>query len=201
MRLSAIDLGCRRGGRDVFAGLVFNVAGGEALSITGRNGSGKSSLLRLIAGLIRPAEGQILWEGGDSELTLGEQAHYLGHLDALKRSLTVLENLQFWSRYLGSEAASPEAALTAVGLDGLDHLPAAYLSAGQKRRLSLARLVTVKRPIWLLDEPTSALDTSAQERLGHLMREHLAGGGLILAATHGPLGLAHARELRLGDAA
>jgi heme exporter protein A len=198
MRLSALDLGCRRGGRDVFAGIGFTVAGGEALSITGRNGSGKSSLLRLIAGLIRPAEGQILWKGGDSELTLGEQAHYLGHLDALKPSLTVLENLEFWSRYLGSEAVSPEAALAAVGLEGLDHLPAAYLSAGQKRRLSLARLVTVKRPIWLLDEPTSALDTSAQERLGHLMREHLAGGGLILAATHGPLGLDGAKELRLG---
>jgi heme exporter protein A len=199
MRLSALDLACRRGGREVFAGLGFAVADGEALSITGRNGSGKSSLLRLIAGLIRPAGGRIVWEGGDPELTLGEQAHYLGHQDALKPSLTVLENLQFWSRYLGAEGAAPEAALAAVGLDGLDHLPAAYLSAGQKRRLSLARLVTVKRPIWLLDEPTSALDSSAQERLAQLMREHLAQDGLILAATHGPIGLAAARELKLGE--
>lgn len=199
MRLSALDLACRRGGREVFAGLGFAVASGEALSITGRNGSGKSSLLRLIAGLIRPAGGRIVWEGGDPEQTLGEQAHYLGHQDALKPSLTVLENLQFWSRFLGDERAAPEAALAAVGLDGLEQLPAAYLSAGQKRRLSLARLVTVKRPIWLLDEPTSALDTSAQERLAQLMREHLAQDGLILAATHGPIGLATARELRLGD--
>jgi len=201
MRLSALDLACRRGGREVFAGLEFAVSGGQALSVTGRNGSGKSSLLRLVAGLVRPAGGRIDWEGGDPELTLGEQAHYLGHQDPLKPSLTVLENLQFWSRYLGAERAAPEAALAAVGLDGLDHLPAAYLSAGQKRRLSLARLITVQRPIWLLDEPTSALDTSAQERLASLMQEHLAGGGLILAATHGPLVLAGARELRLGDAA
>jgi heme exporter protein A len=201
MRLSALDLACRRGGREVFAGLAFAVAGGEALSITGRNGSGKSSLLRLIAGLIRPAGGRIAWEGGDSELTLSEQSHYLGHQDALKPSLTVLENLQFWNRYLGAVGAAPEAALAAVGLDGLEQLPAAYLSAGQKRRLSLARLVTVKRPIWLLDEPMSALDTSAQERLAQLMQEHLAQGGLILAATHGPVGLAVARELGLGDAA
>jgi heme exporter protein A len=181
--------------------LTFSVAAGEALAITGRNGSGKSSLLRLIAGLLRPAGGQIELEGADPELTIGEQAHYLGHQDALKPSLTVLENLDFWSRYLGGVSTVAEAALTAVGLGALEALPAAYLSAGQRRRLSIARLISVKRPIWLLDEPTSALDGAAQARLTELMRQHLAEGGLILAAAHGPIGLDDAKELRLGAAA
>ncbi len=201
MRLSALDLTCRRGGREVFAGLGFSVAAGEAVTVTGRNGSGKSSLLRLIAGLVRPAGGRIAFEGADPELTIAEQAHYLGHQDALKPSLTVLENLQFWSCYLGDVSLAPEAALATVGLNGLAELPAAYLSAGQKRRLSIARLITVKRPIWLLDEPTSALDTPAQARLADLMRAPLADGGLILAAVHGPIGLDGARELRLGETA
>jgi heme exporter protein A len=197
MRLFASDLACRRGGREVFAGLGFALAAGEALSITGRNGSGKSSLLRVIAGLVPPAGGQIALEGGDSELTIAEQAHYLGHQDALKPSLTVMENLQFWTRYLGGAGPGAEEALAAVGLAGLAELPAAYLSAGQKRRLSMARLIAVQRPIWLLDEPTSALDTSGQGRLAELMRAHLAGGGLILAAAHGPIGLEKSQELRL----
>jgi heme exporter protein A len=200
MRLSAQNLACQRESREVFADLTFSVAAGEALAITGRNGSGKSSLLRLIAGLLRPAGGQIELEGGDSELSIGEQAHYLGHQDALKSSLTVLENLQFWSRYLGG-ISTVEAALTAVGLGALGALPAAYLSAGQRRRLSIARLISVKRPIWLLDEPTSALDGVAQARLAELVRQHLAEGGLILAAAHGPIGLDGAKELRLGEAA
>src|SRR6516165_12254328 len=103
MRLSATDLACRRGGRDVFAGVSFSVASGESLTIRGRNGAGKSSLLRMVVGLVRLAGGRLLLEGGDPELTIGEQAHYLGHLDALKPSLTVLENLTFWSRFLGSQ--------------------------------------------------------------------------------------------------
>jgi heme exporter protein A len=201
MRLFASDLACRRGGREVFAGLGFALVAGEALSITGRNGSGKSSLLRVIAGLVPPAGGQIALEGGDSELTIAEQAHYLGHQDALKPSLTVMENLQFWTRYLGGAGLAAEAALATVGLGSLAELPAAYLSAGQKRRLSMARLIAVQRPIWLLDEPTSALDTSGQGRLTELMRAHLAGGGLILAAAHGPIGLHGAMELRLGETA
>ena len=166
--------------------------------MVGPNGSGKSSLLRLIAGLLRPAAGQIELRDGAEERTIAEQAHYLGHLDALKPSLTVAENLGFWTRYLGEEAPAPtHPALAAVGLGGLAHLPAAYLSAGQRRRLSLARLVAVPRPIWLLDEPASALDAAGQERLAELMREHLGTGGMILAATHGPLGI-EAEELRLG---
>jgi heme exporter protein A len=198
MRLSAFDLACRRGGRDVFAGVSFSVASGEALTIRGRNGAGKSSLLRLIVGLVRIAAGRLALEGGDPELTVGEQAHYLGHQDALKPSLSVAENLRFWSRFLGAAAADIAKPLAAVGLEALADLPAAYLSAGQSRRLSIARLLAVDRPIWLLDEPTSTLDAPAMERLAELMRAHLAGGGLILAATHGVIGLEGTRELRLG---
>jgi len=212
MRLSATDLACRRGGRDVFAGVSFSVASGESLTIRGRNGAGKSSLLRIVAGLVRIAGGHLSVEGGDPELTVGEQAHYLGHQDALKPSLTVVENLEFWTRYLGSAGppqatlqatlqASLQTSLAAVGLSALADLPAAYLSAGQRRRLSLARLLAVDRPIWLLDEPTSALDREAQNMLAGLMRQHVAGGGLIVAAAHGPIGLDGAKELRLGDAA
>lgn len=200
MQLEGSGLACVRGGREVFTGLGFSVAGGEALLVTGRNGAGKSSLLRLIAGLVRIAGGKLKLADGDSERTIGEQAHYLGHQDALKTSLTATENLTFWARYLGG-TEPPEAALAAVGLAALADLPAGTLSAGQRRRLSIARLVAVKRPIWLLDEPTSALDRDAQDTLKHLMQQHLSGGGLIVAAAHGPIGLERARELRLGDAA
>lgn len=200
MRLAAVDLACWRGGRAVFEGLSFALDAGEALTITGRNGAGKSSLLRLIAGLLRPAHGRISLDGGDPELSLAEQVHYLGHQDALKSALSVTENLGFWAGFLGAKAPELERCLDAVGLYDLADLPAAYLSAGQRRRLSLARLLAAKRPIWLLDEPTSTLDTTAQERLAGLMQTHLAEGGLILAATHAAIGLAAARELRLGAA-
>jgi heme exporter protein A len=200
LRLSASGLSCVRGSRGVFDSINLQLSSGEALGLVGPNGSGKSSLLRLIAGLLRPAAGEISLEGGAAERSVGEQAHYLGHLDALKPSLTVAENLGFWARYLGSDAAVATSALSTVGLGGLMNLPAAYLSAGQRRRLSLARLVAVPRPIWLLDEPTSVLDAAGQERLAELMSAHLSGGGMILAATHGPLGI-DARELRLGGSA
>lgn len=192
-----------RGGREVFAGLGFSVGGGEALLVTGRNGSGKSTLLRLVAGLVQLAGGRLALTGGDPDQTIAEQAHYLGHLDALKPSLTVRENLRFWAAYLGATRPTLEmtdAALAAVGLGALAELPAAYLSAGQRRRLSIARLLAVTRPIWLLDEPTSALDREAQDTLVRLMQEHLAGGGILVAATHVPIGLCGARELQLGAA-
>ena len=199
MRLLASSLTCVRGGREVFSGLNFEAAAGELLAVTGRNGSGKTSLLRLIAGLLPPAGGSLGLEGGDAELTLAEQAHYLGHRDALKPALSVLENLGFWRDFLGGETFDASESLAAVGLAHAAHLPAAYLSAGQRRRLSLARLLTVRRPLWLLDEPTNALDTGGQDMAAGLMREHLARGGLIVAATHAPLRLA-ARELRIGGA-
>ena len=169
---------------------------GGALVVLGRNGAGKSSLLRMIAGLVRIAAGHLVLEGGDPQLTLAEQAHYLGHQDAVKPSLTVAENLAFWMRYFGG--TETVRALATVGLDTLADLPAAYLSAGQRRRLSIARLIAVPRSVWLLDEPTSALDTAAQVRLADVMRDHRAGGGIILAAAHGPIGLERAKELRLG---
>jgi heme exporter protein A len=200
MRLTGIELACQRGEREVFAGVSFAVTSGAALAISGRNGAGKSSLLRMIIGLLPVAGGQLALEGGDPELSIAEQAHYLGHQDALKGSLSVAENLSFWTGFFGLRSADLRSPLDTVGLGALIDLPAAYLSAGQRRRLSIARLIAVPRPIWLLDEPTSTLDTAAQDRLTELMGAHLAGGGLIVAASHGPIGLAGAPELRLGEA-
>jgi len=208
MRLSGRGVRCVRGGREVFSGLDFEASSGEAVAVTGPNGAGKTSLLRLIAGLLTMADGSIdLW-GGEAELTLPEQAHYLGHRDALKPALTVMENLCFWRDFLGgagfdaAESLATESlateSLAAVGLDHAAQLPAAYLSAGQRRRLSIARLLAVRRPIWLLDEPTSALDAAGQSLFATLIGDHLSRGGLIVAATHAPLGLA-ARELRIGE--
>jgi len=200
MRLSGRGVTCVRGGRRVFSDLDFAASAGEVLAVTGANGSGKTSLLRLIAGLLLPAEGAIALEGCDGELTLSEQAHYLGHRDALKPALSVMENLLFWRDFLGGEIFEADASLKAVALDHAAHLPAAYLSAGQRRRLSLARLLAVRRPVWLLDEPTAALDAAGQDLLAGLMRDHLARGGLIVAATHAPLGI-ETRDLRIGGAA
>ncbi|MBV8927485.1 MAG: heme ABC exporter ATP-binding protein CcmA [Bradyrhizobium sp.] len=197
MRLSGRGVKCVRGGREVFSNLDFEVSSGEVLAVTGHNGSGKTSLLRLIAGLLIPARGTILLEKGEAELTLAEQAHYLGHRDALKPALSVGENIAFWRDFLGGETSDAGDSLAAVGLDHAADLPAAYLSAGQRRRLSLARLLAVGRPVWLLDEPAAALDAAGQELFSRLMHGHLAQGGLIVAATHGPLGI-EARELRMG---
>ena len=199
MRLSGRGIRCMRGGRDVFSGLDFETCAGEALAVVGTNGSGKTSLLRMIAGLLAPAAGSIALEGGDVELTLPEQAHYVAHRDALKPALSVIENLLFWQKFLGGDASDAKGCLATVGLDQAIHLPAAYLSAGQRRRLSIARLLTVRRPIWLLDEPTNALDRAGQSMFAALMIDHLARGGLIVAATHMPLGII-TRELPIGSA-
>ncbi len=200
MRLYGRNVTCVRGGRDVFAGLDFDVRAGAALAVTGANGAGKSSLLRIIAGLLPQAGGDIILESGDDDLTLAEQAHYLGHHDPVKSALTVRENLAFWHAFLGGETVGVTESLAAVRLAHAADLPAAFLSAGQRRRLSMTRLLAVKRPIWLLDEPTSALDAEGQNLFAALMSAHLGDGGIIVAATHGPLGV-QANELRIGGEA
>lgn len=187
LTLTGHALSCVRGGRQVFQGLDFSIAGGMALALRGPNGVGKSSLLRLIAGLVPIDAGTLRIEGDDSDVPIAERIHYLGHLDALKPALSVEENLTFWAVFLGLKPPEPvriDAALEAVGLIDLASLPARYLSAGQRRRLSLARLAAVPRPIWLLDEPTSALDADGQQSLFDLIGVHLEAGGLVLAATH-----------------
>ncbi|MDR6952492.1 heme exporter protein A [Ancylobacter sp. 3268] len=207
MRLVVRELACRRGARELFRDLGFTVEAGRALVVTGPNGAGKSSLLRLLAGLASPVSGSIRLEGAPEPDSFGEQVHYLGHLDAHKLALSAADNLRFWRDLLGrppSRSAlqgSPpgvEAAMEEVGLGGLGALPVAVLSAGQKRRLALARLLVAERPLWILDEPTTALDSRAQALFAALARAHIAKGGLLVAATHAPLDLAPSESLDLG---
>jgi heme exporter protein A len=200
VRLVAEDLIVDRGMRRVIDGLSFAVASGEALILSGANGSGKTTLLRTIAGFIRPSGGSVRLDGGDEELSIAEQAHVVGHANALKSSLTVIENVMFWGDYLGLPAESrarAEAALRHFGLADLDEFPAAYLSAGQKRRLGLARLLVAERPLWLLDEPTVSLDKASSERLVAAVNAHTASGGLAIVATHLPLAVERAKTLEL----
>lgn len=203
-RLEVRDLACERGGRMVFSGLGFAVAAGGALIVTGPNGAGKSSLLRVLAGLIAPAHGAVVTVGASEEHPARSLVHHLGHLDAVKPGQTVSANLAFAATFLSGRrpaAADVAAALDEVGLAGLADLPAAQLSAGQRRRLAIARLVAAPRPIWLLDEPTAALDAASEARLGALMAAHLAMGGLLVAATHAALPIAAAARLELGGRA
>jgi len=195
LRLVAENLECVRGGRRVFSGLSFTCAAGEGLLLTGPNGSGKSSLLRLIAGLVQMRAGKLDLEGSDSELSIGQHTHYAGHLDALKTALTAYENLAFWASLYGGD---PDEALTGFNLSHLSDIPAGFLSAGQKRRLGLARLFLGNRPLWLLDEPSVSLDAASRDILGGIMKAHMAGGGLLIAATHVTLGVEFTRELKLG---
>lgn len=199
LRLRAENIAIERGGRGLFAPLSLSVSSGEALTILGPNGAGKSSLLRALAGFLPLSAGRFALDGGDPESSLPEQAHYLGHADALKSALTAHENLAFWAGVLGASSRREvsESALSRLGLAHVMDFPIRALSAGQKRRVALARLLVAHRPIWLLDEPTTALDVAAQALFAGVMREHLASGGLILAATHAPLGLAEARSVQL----
>jgi heme exporter protein A len=194
--LEAEGLASIRGERLVFSGLSFRLAAGGALLLTGPNGAGKSTLLRLLAGLGRLEAGRLLWHGADALADLPAHAArvaYLGHLDAIKLGLTAAENLRPW----GGRAAVAEA-LAALGLAPLAELPARLLSAGQRRRLALARLLLRPAPLWLLDEPTLGLDAASLARFGAMLARHRAGGGLVVAATHLPLPLPGAAELVLG---
>lgn len=196
VHLQANSVGCERGGRVVFSNVNFALASGELLELRGPNGTGKSSLLRLIAGLGEPVAGEIVLEGGRPDLTIGQQAHYAAHQEAIKSPLTVAENLQFWGDFLGG--GNLEAALAAFDLADLAQYPAALLSAGQKRRLSLSRLALVPRLLWLLDEPTLGLDQASLERLMQLLRGHLSGGGIAIIATHAAIALTADATIVLG---
>lgn len=196
MELKADNLACERGGRLVFEGIKFSLRAGELMELTGPNGSGKSSLLRLIAGLGEPSNGAIHLDGGHAELSIGQQCHYIAHQDAIKPALTVLENLKFWQGYLGGGVC--ERAIAAFALERLTDHPAQLLSAGQKRRLALARLALAPRLIWLLDEPTVGLDSASQARLFALITSHLNSGGMAIAATHVALAIPAKVKLSLG---
>lgn len=195
------DLVCRRGEREVLAGLSFRLAAGEALLLTGRNGAGKSSLLRLMAGLLPPAGGVLSWN--ETSVTADPAAHrarvaFVGDRDAVKPGLSVAGNLATWASLLGADIvkAVPNA-LGTFGLAALADLPARYLSAGQRRRLALARLLLAPRALWLLDEPHAGLDAASTRTLEESIRAHRSRGGMAVVASHGGLDLAGARPLAL----
>ncbi len=202
-QFSGHDLLCIRGERRVFAGLGFSLGSGGALVLSGPNGSGKSSLLRLMAGLLKPASGSLAWDGEDMKEdpeAHNGRLHFVGHLDAVKPVLSVAENLSFWAS-LRSPApppgGGPAAALEAFGIANLAEVPGRFLSAGQKRRLSLARVLAAPAPLWLLDEPATALDRDAIARLEEAIRGHRGGGGMVVASTHAEIGLDGAEVLEL----
>lgn len=202
--LAADGLGCRRGGRLVFAGLSFRLPPGGALVLTGPNGSGKSSLLRLLAGLLAPQAGTLSWDGIPVDACRDAYRRaltYVGHLDAVKPALPARDNLVFWAGLASGKAVAErvDAALAAFGLTELAGLPGRYLSAGQRRRLSLARLLLGEARLWLLDEPTVALDAASLALLEAAITRHRAGGGLVVLATHVPPPLDAPSRLDLGD--
>ena len=201
--LTVEDLTVERGGRIVLSSIHVGLRRGDVILVSGRNGAGKSTLLRTLAGLLQPTRGRLIFAEADEEVRGVETVHYLGYEDGLKPSLSVGENLAFWAAMLAAPSPVPSShpapsphpslsineALDAFGIGRLRDLPAAYLSAGQKRRVALARLLLAPRPIWLLDEPLIALDTDAQAGLAKIMADHVGTGGAILLASHQPLAL------------
>jgi heme exporter protein A len=196
-RLRLQGLSLRRGGRTLFEGLELQLEAGQALALTGRNGAGKTSLLRAIAGLLEPEAGHIGFGDLDAAEARALHLHLIGHQDGLKPGRTAREEMSFWNRWLGAGEAAAAHAVEALRLQALLDLEVRRLSAGQRRRLALARLLAAPRSLWLLDEPLSPLDAEWRARFGELMGAHLAGGGLILAAVHDPLPVP-ALELEVG---
>lgn len=196
MRLVADNLSAERGGEPVFDGISFALGEGEALVVTGPNGSGKSTLLRVVAGLLPASGGAVRLDGsGDDSASPAAACHYLGHQNAMKTALSVGENLRFWQEFHGAAHMDVADALAIVGLPQVEGLPYGYLSTGQKRRVSIAKLLVSYRPVWLLDEPTAGLDAASERQFAALMRAHLEDGGIVVAATHVPLGLDGVKEL------
>jgi len=199
IQLIVNDLAVLRGTRIVFEGLTLSVKAGQALTVIGPNGAGKTTLLRCIAGFLPAANGMIRLEGADDERSIGEHCHYVGHLNGIKPALTVSENLVFATEFLNADRQNAARAAEQLALAELEDIPAGYLSAGQKRRLGLARLVCAPRPLWLLDEPAVSLDTASQGILGSLVSNHLGEGGIVLAVTHAPLGWSQAEIFNFSD--
>lgn len=200
-QFSAEDLLCIRGERIVFTDLGFTLDGGGAMVLRGPNGSGKSSLLRLMAGLGRPVEGVLRWNGDDirDDFTAHRaRSVYVGHADGVKSALTVRENLAFWAG-LGDGRGRVQDAIDRMGLSALADIAGRFLSAGEKRRLALARLLVRDAPLWLLDEPTVGLDSGAQELFESLLADHCAGGGMVAMSTHTPIRLEPVQEMKLAD--
>jgi heme exporter protein A len=196
--LEVENLAAARGLRVLFEGLNLRVSEGESLELRGANGSGKSTLLRILAGLTRPHEGRVRYSGAGPDGNGEASRHYLGHLDAVKPTETAVEQARFWARYFGRPQDVADAAIKRVGLANRKAVPGRGLSAGQKRRLALTRLLIEPRPVWLLDEPTAALDTEGRELVMRLVAEHRATGGMVIAAVHGE-GFAGSRVLDLSS--
>ncbi|MFY0612824.1 MAG: heme ABC exporter ATP-binding protein CcmA [Hyphomicrobiaceae bacterium] len=195
--LTVNGLSVERGGRLVVSDLSFDVPFGQALLLTGPNGAGKTTLIRALAGLLPAADGEISLADARDDEPLGTQCHYVAHANAAKLELSVRENLQFWLNFLGGADGAEVVAMAEVGLAALADIPVRYLSAGQQRRVAIARLLIARRPVWLLDEPTVSLDAANMARLVTFGNAHLASGGIIIAATHTPLGFEPMIELRL----
>ncbi|TCV89509.1 cytochrome c biogenesis heme-transporting ATPase CcmA [Sulfurirhabdus autotrophica] len=201
--LEAISLQCVRGDRELFNNLNFALGSGEMLLVSGSNGTGKTSLLRLLCGLAQPATGEVHWQGENIQDQRSEYCHsmaYLGHHNGVKEELSPLENLSFAATVAGVVAPEDKIGevLNRVGLCGCEELPAKMLSQGQRRRIALARLLLAESRLWILDEPLAALDVQAVALVEEMLSEHLTGGGLVVLTTHQPLKISFNFEIRVG---